>query len=328
MTRTQRPEWERFKVGRVSTRSNWTNSDCTPARTVSHVTHIEPSITILREGKIRAGLVFDKSKLNTKRILVSWLSPNDWAGAGGFRYGNIRFTYDWRSLIEDKKSYWVESVAYKIRACRILITDMDRGSELDLYDPCIPNGPWWHDKANVQHYFNMDYCLEFMFEEDLIVNKHTRLDFVNHNDRYCSIHRNNPSNCKDLGRSAYHAQDIFLASVVAQSIRLKGMRLTKKEGDDTVPDLSLTTAFSSLWLYLSEAVKRRGSCGGSVTTDDKLAIPLARAVLNAYAYKHNEIYSLSSLFKSKEDLMYSCAKVTAKNFRLSNWESLLEDRYY
>jgi hypothetical protein len=69
------------------------------------------------------------------------LSPNDWNA--GFRYGNVRFTFDWAALVANKKAYWVESIAYGVPACRILVTDTDRGAELVAYDPTVRNGPWW-----------------------------------------------------------------------------------------------------------------------------------------------------------------------------------------
>ena len=58
---------------------------------------------IAEDRRLRADLIFDKSKLKERRIRVVWLSPNDWDNDGGFRYGNVRFTYDWASLVEDKR---------------------------------------------------------------------------------------------------------------------------------------------------------------------------------------------------------------------------------
>lgn len=111
--------WTRFRVG-VSQAPGFAN-DCAPFDTVSYVAHRETALTILREGTIRAGLVSDESRLNTARLQVTWLSPNHWGN--GFRYGNARFTFDWRRLVAGKRAYWVEAIAYRSPACRILITE-------------------------------------------------------------------------------------------------------------------------------------------------------------------------------------------------------------
>ena len=122
-------------------RENRDEPDCCRLAQVYHVTHIDVGWRILTEGKIKAGLVCDESKLKTERILVTWVSPNDWTGAGGFRYGNVRFSFDWEPLIRDMNYYWVESVAYRTPASRVLITGKDYGGILDEYDPTAGDGP-------------------------------------------------------------------------------------------------------------------------------------------------------------------------------------------
>lgn len=79
-------------MGKPSTK-NWVENDCQSFSNISHVSHINNALNIIEDGVIKSGLVFDKSLLNTERILVVWLSPNDWGGAGGFRYGNVRFNF-------------------------------------------------------------------------------------------------------------------------------------------------------------------------------------------------------------------------------------------
>ena len=86
------------------------------------MTHIRNAIEIIRGSQLAPQLIYDKSRLNTQRILVLWLSPNDWSGAGGFRYGNVSFDFNWASIIESKRFYWVGAMPYTPSACRILIT--------------------------------------------------------------------------------------------------------------------------------------------------------------------------------------------------------------
>jgi hypothetical protein len=166
---TNKP-WLKYKVGSPSTRSNWTEPSCQPCTEVSHVSHVEAALKIVGEKKIRQGLVFDESMLNTERVLVTWVSPNYWAN--GFRYGNVRFTYDFADLIKGKNFYWVEDMTvYNPTACRILITSTDRSASLPTYDPSRGDGPWWFDSSTGNHYINGAYCLEFMVEDDLKVRK-------------------------------------------------------------------------------------------------------------------------------------------------------------
>jgi hypothetical protein len=142
MKKKSKPEWERFKVGALSTRRNWVEVSCQSLDEVSHVSHIKNALNIVAEGKLKSGLIFDESKLNEERILVNWVSPNDWEGGGGFRYGHIRFTFNWRELIDGMNYFWVESIAYGISACRILVTEKDYSMDLHVYDPTLRNGPW------------------------------------------------------------------------------------------------------------------------------------------------------------------------------------------
>lgn len=94
-------EWKKFAVGTPSKTPGWTNNDCVPLKTIRHVTHIDNALSILREGVMRPQLVYDKSKLQNRRTLVNWFSPNYWHA--GFRYGNVAFNFDWAKLHRRKE---------------------------------------------------------------------------------------------------------------------------------------------------------------------------------------------------------------------------------
>ena len=67
-------EWQQFKVGKLP-QDGTSRDDCKPLTKVYHTSHVAPSIEIIESGAIRPRLVHDdKSKLNDKRILVSWVS--------------------------------------------------------------------------------------------------------------------------------------------------------------------------------------------------------------------------------------------------------------
>src|SRR5262249_58283084 len=60
-------EWERFKL-------NKTNS--VELTTVRDVGHVPAARRIVEDSRIKAGLVYDESRLNTSRISVAWVSAN------------------------------------------------------------------------------------------------------------------------------------------------------------------------------------------------------------------------------------------------------------
>src|SRR5688572_6170364 len=100
MAEFSQADWTQFQVqGNPNAYRAW-NNQCRGLGTVWHVTHVQTGIEIVRGGQLTPQLIYDESRLNTERILVVWLSPNDWTNAGGFRYGNVAFQLDWPALIE------------------------------------------------------------------------------------------------------------------------------------------------------------------------------------------------------------------------------------
>jgi len=160
MAATKEREWEPYSVGKPSTRTNWTNADCSPFDPVYHICHISDAFRLFEDRRIRSSLVWDESKLKNTRTCVAWLSPN--LSANGSLYGNIRFDFDWRDLIEGKKFYWVEAIRYRPPANRILITDKQPSLDLERYRPEEGNGPLYHDSGNDVWYCNGNYTGEFM----------------------------------------------------------------------------------------------------------------------------------------------------------------------
>ena len=208
--------WKKFAVGEPGTNPNFTPPECRPLPTVSHVSHVSTAIRIVEDRRLRADFVSDQSKLNTERIRVVWMSPNDWAN--GFRYGNVRFTFDWPGLLEGKRAYWVESIAYGVEACRILVTDKDHSSMLEPYDPSLADGPWSFSMST-GHRWNAKHCLEIMVEGDVPFTALRSVDFVKHHNSFCCV---DPSACASRGVSADDAGAEFLAlsSSVPEAMQL------------------------------------------------------------------------------------------------------------
>lgn len=317
MKKKFKPEWKQFKVGKLSTQKYWSEPSCQSLTKVSHVSHIHSALSIISEGKLKSGLIFDESKLNEERILVNWVSPNDWDGAGGFRYGHIRFTFDWQKLIAGMNYYWVESIAYGIEACRILITDKDYSDALHLYDPTLRDGPWWYDESNDKHYWNGNYCLEIMVERDLNLSEVVKLDFVRHHPDFCCL----PYSCGEQKFRRPKAVSIFIAGIVHRYIEYDGPKLYRMKKDKLRLEWSFIDGVDYIWRY----IEGLDDFIGNVNSKDEAALPLARAVLSAYANSnHNEAEELATFFNSQKSLKYSCAKLIAKTFDIPDWKILFD----
>jgi hypothetical protein len=74
-----------------------------------------------------------------------------------------------------------------------------RSNLLTPYDPKKHDGPWWHQSDSGKHYFNNKYTLELMLELDVDISLARKINFVNHHEEYCSVHRLNPKACRELG---------------------------------------------------------------------------------------------------------------------------------
>ncbi len=304
------PEWEEFEV-------NFGNRE--GLNSVSHVGHLDIVERIISDNQIKSRLVYDESKLNTSRITVVWLSPNDWTGAGGFRYGNIRFTFNWQEIIENKNYYWVETIRYGIPACRILITDVDRSNILPSYDPYRDNGPWQIDPLTGEHIWNSMCCLEIMLEENLRLEDCQKVDFVDHHSRLCS---ELPNDCGTKGLSRYIAGGRFIANIVGNNLSINSLHLTITENGLIKPCMDLRLAYFNLH---NQLYKLSPSSWGHVTRRHMVADPLIKSILSDLSKNpdNDDILRLASLFNSKDDLMNCTKKVIGQSFGLTDPDDLI-----
>ncbi len=290
--------WQRYSVGAPSTKPNWTEPDCQSFEHVWHVTHISNALAIIPKGTIRPQLVYDESKLNTRRILVNWVSPNHWTP--GYRYGNVSFDWEWDQIIQGKRFYWVEVMDYSPKACRILITDIDYDSDpaLTPYDPAAGDGPWWREGPDGIHYRNGNICLEFMLEFELSVSACKSINCVKHHNQYCCI---DASSCTDLGLGHQEAAARFLAGLI---------------GEDT--DISKANfdegSIKGGWWWLAASWPKKGYMG-DVGKGDVNSPALARAVASAYyRQRDDDFLKLAGLFYNKNSLQSSVFAIAQAKF--------------
>jgi hypothetical protein len=309
----KKKEWERYAVPNYQ-KNEWHN-ECRPLLSVYHVAHVETAIRILKDGHCKAGLVFDKSKLNTERILVNWLSPNEWSN--GSRYGNIGFEMQFSNLIKNKKYYWVETMtAYNPTAIRILITDKEYVN-LTPYDPIGDDGPWKYDEIEEIHYWNAKYCLEFMFEGDIWLNEFAGLKTFTHHDNFCCIDH---QTCTDKGLVSYRAGARLIAGIIANNVKVHLPHFGQKIDLSIEANPLVKDALGQIYMQM---LALREKVDGDIFHNDAVATTYIQALLNFYLNKDvTSFNTLACCFNSQDDFKSALITAAVKNFNYTSVKNL------
>lgn len=277
---------------------------------VYHITHLSAAKHLLESHKIHPQLIQDQSALNGEMIKVVWLSPNEWIN--GSLYGNIRFSYNFNDLINNKKFYAVEVMNdYNPPACRILISDKEYQNHpvLKPYNPYIEfDGPWHIDAEGRNFYY--EHCnIEFMFESDLDLSSAFKIDFVSHHSRFCNIHAN--TSCPDRNMSYTAAKLFFISHLVANDLRIANLAINKETAEWSVVQIvGILTSIRSI-LYQNSLFEKQNVLA------DKTKRELCKSILEQISKKNNEAAKeLSKIFKSREDLDDTLEKLFAEYFDL------------
>ena len=260
---------------------------------------------MLEDGRIRPSLIWDESRLNNTRTCVSWLSPNHWAN--GSLYGNIEFHFDWRELIEDKKFFWVEAIAYNPPAFRILITDKKRVGDLEPYPVESGNGPLFLDKASGQWYWNSNLTGEFMLDEDLSLRRATRIGFCGHHPNIC---RKDGNACGDRDLKWIQAGAQLIAKAIGQGVLRSSSRQRRLFLDGDRLDSYSKSCVLEIFCKL-----RKLPANGNLKSGDEATLPLASAILDRFA-RGKKLDPLTSLFADSEQLELAMRKRMANAFEI------------
>jgi hypothetical protein len=225
--------------------------------------------------------------------------------AGGFRYGNVSFQFPWAEIISGRDYFWVESIAYGIEACRILVSSTDWSRSLQPYDPTLGNGPWWVDPAG-NHYWNGSHRLEVMFEDDLDLRLSTGLTFVDHHRRFCNT---DPSSCRFRGTDKRRAGAEFLGTLASRihEANLPTVLRADSEGRQWI-DPGVSAALDQIL----HTVSRTAVLGPGIQASDPIAAVLGRALLAAlYGNRPDEFALVAGLFNSSDPLVETVTNVLA-----------------
>ncbi len=205
--------------------------------------HLPEAFRILEDGRIKAGLIGDESRLKNTRISVSWLSANTWAF--GSIYGNIQFKLPWDELIADKRVYWVEAmIAYSPPAYRFLITDRDLSGSKSVtpYDPEHEKGPL--RLRDDVWYWNDQKTSEFMLDCDIPLSQCTEIRFIDHHKYVCRV---NGGSCPDRNRQSWTIGAQALAYVMARNLtRVRRCLIRDHAGATPTPGVTVTESLEAL----------------------------------------------------------------------------------
>lgn len=299
------PEWERFALSRVS-------SFKAELTTVRHIAHVPLSRRIVEDGRIRAGLVYDESRLNRSRISVTWVSANTWAY--GSIYGTVEFQFDWKDVLGNKGIYWVEAMEYRPAAYRFLLTERSIPSRLALpYDPLVGDGPLLFSGG--KWYWNAEFTSEFMIEEDLRLTRSTGIEFVSHHPRIC---RASPA-CKDLRSNPTPAQTggRLLSFVLGHDIHSLDIHLKPSQDSPADRDDLLDTALDGI----KHALIDETEFGGALTRNDSCENAVRGALALYGMDQSSSARKLVSLIKSTSLCKRALTRIVRDHFNSPGWSS-------
>lgn len=301
------PEWALFRVGTPSARRNWVDSDCCPFTFVYHIAHVKEATRILEDGRIRSGLIYDQSRLNTKRACVSWVSPNTWAAS---IYGNVQFAFKWQPLVKRKNLYWVEHLKTpRQQIVRILITEHPYKDEpLKPYDPRKGDGPLYQCAEADQWYYNRNYTNEYMILADLSLDQCCGISFCDHHADMC---KKKLEQCMDKGLKQSDAGITILGKLLAGG-RREWASLFEDDSNTGHFELSTQSALEALCGKLTEAHKPRSASGPSPALAKSLIASMCMAAADG---KKRRLRNLAGLFPSVESIETAYWEVTRSFFK-------------
>lgn len=305
-------EWDEYEVKLPSI--GITLNGTAKLETVHHVVHIPAARRILEDEGIRAGLVYDESRLNKARMSVVWLSANTWSY--GSIYGNVQFSFPWETLSRGRRFYWVEAMdKYSPPAYRILMTDRDLSSSKRVtpYDPKTDSGPL--KEQNGEWFWNTKCTSEFMIDRNLDLSECNGFEFISHNPNYCRL---NGSSCPDRTQHTQVTAGRMLAFVLGNDLHsldhiLKQPSVFQK--DRELAD-EVDIGISGIWLALGLNKSRfKGTLKKKTSRQAVL-----RGALALYGSDQKEAArDLVALLASQEVLHQALEEVVNQHFDLTDW---------
>lgn len=306
-------KWDayRIKIPKEGDRSNGVSR----LEEVYHVVHPPEARRILEQQKIRAGIVYDESRLNQTRAHVVWLSANRW-GPGSI-YGTVEFTFRWQSLIDGRQFYWVEDMpSYSPPAYRILLTDKDLSSmpTLTLYDPTREKGPL-RCRAGVW-YWNHEKTSEFLIDGDIDLSSCINFQGTSHRPDRCRMHK---SSCTELKTPTYETSGRMISFLLSHDIHSVDHVFKDRIPPEIDRPLSYEFSHAISGIWLAFVVNKNARFEGEIT-ELKSSKAIVRGALALYgADRGVEARKLTRLLKSEAVFQTALEALVNDHFNIANW---------
>lgn len=183
---------------------------------VSHVTHIEAALRILKDQNIYTDIITETDILKEDRIMACWFAPNFWYH--GSRYGQVSFVFPADILLKSKRLYWVEKQAYMTTACRFLVTqnNYDDHIQLKRYRPKTDNGPL--RLINGKYHWNKDISLQLIVDDVISIDLASRIDLIKHHPEFCCL----PTECTNEEKtlSEFKVSQLILSYLLSNNCKI------------------------------------------------------------------------------------------------------------
>lgn len=305
-------EWDTYKI--KIPKPGVLEDNVSVLEEINHVVHPPAARRILEEGKVRAGIVYDESRMNKTRHQVVWLSANTWSN--GSIYGTVQFTFPWASIIKGRRIYWVEAMAYSNPAYRLLVTNKDVShlSFLAPYDPTKDKGPVRYRDGT--WYWNHKYTSEFMIDSDIDLSDCTGFKGINHKRDGCRIYG---WACAEREGQSFLTGGRMLAFVLSCGIHCVDQALRTVPSGDLSRQFSydLDSAIGGIWFSLAQ--NRHALFGGPIqeTNGGKEVVIGSLALLGSG--QQDEARKLVTLLRDEATFQATLEEIVNSHFGISGW---------
>lgn len=306
MKRASPPEWASYSCQLPTNNSRYSASACAELSQVRHIAHFEEAKRIIQDGRIKAGIVYDESRLRHARLTVAWLSANTWSH--GSIYGTTEFTFDWPRIVGDRRVYWVEAVPhYKPPAYRFLLTERDLPDSefVQRYNPSKDDGPLKR-RTSGEWFWNGSYTSEFMIDTDLSLRACTGIRFISHHPHICA---NRSNRCSEMTSHPQEISSRILAFILGNGIHSADEMFWPSKSDRKRHQIDFSRDDISRDLRdLSRGV------GGSLTRPSSRRSVL-RGALALYGSNQNKAAGrLAALLASKKEFNTTFEDIITRHF--------------
>ncbi|MGY3484439.1 hypothetical protein ACVW1C_002322 [Bradyrhizobium sp. USDA 4011] len=303
------PEWTPY---RLTLPTSATARAYHELKTVHHVVHVPGARRILEDDRIRAGLIYDESRLNKSRTCVAWVSANTW-GPGSI-YGNVQFSFSWRDIIRGRQLYWVEAIKYSPHAYRLLVTnrDLSNSRHVTPYDPRTDKGPVVRQGG--RWYWNGDYTSEFMVDSDLELADCTGFSFIRHRPDRCRLYQ---SGCKDRNAPTYRIGGRVLAFLLGNSLHSVDSQL--KAANAFRPEQPLSDAVDTGVDGILRVLGKADNFGGALVRPLSAEAALMGALALYGSDQRKAALELVGMLKSNSVFEKALVNIIEKHFGVNGW---------